>query len=399
MSIKEQLLDILEQGRQTELAFLENLSQEERDQEGTFERWSAKDLLAHTAFWQRFNSERAATWAGGGELEPAPDFNHENALIFDRFADASWAEIEAEAQRAHTASKAAIESLTEEQLTGPSEASETTPLWQNVVGNMYSHKLIHISEHHQQRGENKQAGRLWDQWAEAVTVLDESPAWQGLVNYNAACGLALVGDQQGALGSLKKALEARPSLVSWSRLDGDLAILHKTSEYRDLFAAQHWWKAIEANPQAEALADQYLRLFSMLRVAIDRIPEEEWRKGDSLYQRPASLALHLLQTVDFFSALESGENSGDPLYLMNWQERDASRLPGKTAMLQYMDLVEARQAEFLTSADLGAEEQIFPWTGKTLLSRVLYNLRHAQHHFADLAMEMTHRGLNPPEWQ
>jgi hypothetical protein len=399
MSIKRQLLDILEQGRQTELEFLKNLSQEERDQVGTFEQWSAKDLLAHIAFWQKQNSERAASWVRGDDLDPAPDFNHENAQIYARNENKSWKEIEAQAQEAHTASQAALEGLTEEQLLGPSEGSETTPLWQNVVGNMYSHKLIHFSEFYQERGQDKQAGQLWDQWAAAVTVLDESPAWQGLVNYNAACGMALAGDHQGALAALKKALEARPSLVSWSRLDSDLAILHTTSEYRDLFAADYWWKAIETNPPAEALADQYLRLFSALRVAIDRIPEAEWRKGDSIYQRPASLALHLLQSIDFYSAQESGDNSGDPLYLMNWQERDSDRLPDKETTLKYMRLVEERQANLLAAADFMAQETLFPFTGSTVLSRVLYNLRHAQHHLADLAMEMTHRGLNPPDWQ
>ena len=61
-------------------------------------------------------------------------------------------------------------------------------------------------------------------------------------------------------------------------------------------------------------------------------------------------------------------------------------------------LVEEGQAKLLT-ADLAATEELFPFTGKTVLSRVLYNLRHAQHHFADLAMELTHRGLNPPASQ
>ncbi|MGD8604188.1 MAG: DinB family protein [Anaerolineales bacterium] len=399
MSIKEQLLDILEQGRQTELDFLENLSQDERNKEGTFEQWSAKDLLAHTSFWQKFNTERAAAWIDGEDLDPAPDFNHENAQIYARNEDKSWEEIEAQAQGAHTASRAALESLTEEQLLGPSEGSETTPLWQDVLGNMYSHKLIHFSEYYQQRDKNKLAGQLWDIWAEKVSVLDQSPAWQGLVNYNAACGLALAGDPKGALGALKKSLEVRPSLISWSRLDDDLAILHATPEYRALFAAEYWWKALEANPQAESLADQFLRLFSTLRVAIDRIPDDEWRKGDSLYQRPASLTLHLLQSIDLFSALNRGESSGDPLYLVNWQERESSRLPDKQAILAYMKTCEERQANFLAAADFGAEETFFPFTGSTVLSRPLYNLRHAQHHFADLATEMTRRGLNPPDWQ
>ena len=398
MRIKEQLLDILEKGRQTELEFLKNLSEEDRAQDGTFEEWSAKDQLAHVNYWQAFNSQRAAAWVRGEELEPAPDFNSENARIYERYKAASWEEIEAQAEQAYSTTKTTIESLDEDQLTGPTEGSEEGILWQNMVGNMYSHKLMHFSDFYQKRARNEAAGKLWDTWAGAVSVLDDDPEWQGLVNYNAACGMALAGDSKGAIGALKKALEARPSLVTWPRLDPDLAILHDTREYQDVFAADYWWKAIEANPQAEALADQYVRLFTALRIAIDRVPDDEWRKGDKLYQRPASLALHVLQAVDFFSAQTSGENSGDPLYFINWQDRDPANLPDRQATIKYMDLVEEGQAKLLT-ADLAAAEELFPFTGKTVLSRVLYNLRHAQHHFADLAMEMTHRGLNPPDWQ
>lgn len=399
MSIKAQLLDILEKSRRTELEFLENLTADDRASAGTFEEWTAKDQLAHANYWQVFNSQRAAAWVRGEDLEPAPEFNSENTRIYERFKAASWDEVEAQAEQAYSATKSAIEGLKEDQLIGPTEASEQGVLWQNMVGNLYTHKLMHFTDFYQKRNRNKEAGNLWAAWAEAVTVLDDDPEWQGLVNYNAACGMALAGDEKGALGTLKKAIHARPSLITWSRLDSDLTILHDIPDYRALFAADYWWKALEANPQAESLADQFLRLFSALRIALGRVPDDEWRKGDSLYRRPAALTLHLLQSVDFFSAKTAGENSGDPLYDVNWQEREASRLPDKEAMLKYMALVEQRLANFLAAADFGAAEPDFPWTGKTVLSRTLYNLRHAQHHFADLAMEMTHRDLNPPDWQ
>jgi hypothetical protein len=397
--MKKQLLEILEKSRKTELNFLKQLSKEDRAQPGTFEEWSAKDVLAHASFWQTFNSERVAAWAHGDELEPAPDFNDENNRIYERFADSSWEDVEAQCERSHSTSKTSLESLDEEQLMGPSEGSETTPLWQNVVGNVFSHKLLHFSEFYQQHDRNEAAGKLWSEWVGAVAGLDEDPAWQGLVHYNAACGMALAGDKKDALGALKKSLEARPSLVDWSRLDPDLAILHDTPEYRELFASEYWWKALEANPQAEALTDQYLRLFSMLRIAIDRVPGKEWRKGDSRYQRPVSLVLHLLQSIDFYSARTRGDNSGDPLYLINWQGPDSSRLPDKQTTLKYLKLCEERLANFLATADFEADEEFFPWTGSTVLSRAVYCLRHSQHHFAHLTMVMDNKGLNPPDWQ
>lgn len=399
MSIKDQLLDILEKSRKVELEFLDNLTAEERAQGGTFEEWAAKDVLGHVTYWQAFNSQRSSAWARGEELEPTSDFNSENARIYKRFAGSSLEEVEAHAKQAYATAREAIESLYEDQLMGTTEGSDTTKLWQELVGNIYSHKLMHFSDFYQKHGNNKAAGALWNDWAEVVAGLDDDPEWQGLVNYNAACGMALAGDKEGAFGTLEKALKARPSLVDWSRLDSDLAILHDTPEYRELFAAEYWWKAIEANPLAESLADQYLRVFSMLRIAIDRVPEKEWRKGDSRYQRPVSLALHTLQSIDFYSAQKSGDNSGDPLYVINWQGQNSSHLPDKQTTLKYLKLCEERMAKFLTAADFEAEEELFPGTGSTVLSRVLYCLRHTQHHFAHLTMEMHHRGLNPPDWQ
>ena len=292
-----------------------------------------------------------------------------------------------------------VQDLDEERLEGPSIDSDGQPLWQALLMTSYTHKLTHYSEFYQNRGRSSEAGRLWAEWAELVAPLDESPAWQGGVHYNAACSLALAGDQEGALARLRTGLAFRPSLKSWSRRDTDLAILHDDPGYRELFAPEYWWKALEAGPHAEALADQFLRTLSMLKLAIATYPEDGWREGETLYQRPAGMALHIVQALDTFSAVQAGGQSGDPLGEINWEDREASRLPSQDAVQSYLELVEERLAQFIAGSDLEADETLFPWTGSSLLSRALYALRHTQHHLADLAMELQRRGLRPPDWQ
>ncbi len=399
MTIKQQMLKILEVSRESEQTFIGSLTAEEKTEESSFERWSAKDNLAHAGYWADLRARQAMAFIREEDFGPTPQYEQANVEVYEQFAESDWDEVKALSEQAHARLLEAVESMDEEELMGPSAISEGTPMWQSLVGTAYSHKMNHYSQFYQEHGRKQEVGRLWREWADAVSPLDSGPDWQGGVHYNAACSLALVGEVDAALEELKLGLELRPGLKGWSRLDSDLASLHSDPRYQELFAPTYWWKALEAGPQVEALADQWLRTFFMFRNAVETLPEGEWIKGDTLYQRPVSLALHILQSIDGYSALEPGEGSGDPLTQINWQERDASKLPSQSAVLAYLEVVEKRIAGLLVKADLAAEEKLFAWTGKTILSRILYTLRHTQHHLADLAMELKRRGFEPPNWE
>jgi tetratricopeptide (TPR) repeat protein len=399
MALKEQMREILEKSRETELAFIASLTADEKELKGSFEEWAAKDFIAHANYWEDFHIERIDRWQRGEALGPDPQFDEANRAIFDQFEGMDWQEIEAFAEETHEKTSTVLQALEEEALTGRSIGSEGMKFWQALLANFYTHKLLHYSDYYAKQNRNEEAGRLWGGWAEQVETLDPSPEWQGGVHYNAACSLALSGDREGALKELRKGLELRPSLKTWSRHDSDLAALHDDPRFRELFAPEYWWKALEAGPQVEALADQFLRALSMLRAAVATCPEGEWRSGETLYQRPAGLALHIAQTIDLYSTVKAGQGSGDPLSNISWEERDSERFPPPGEFLRYLDVAEQRLAHFLTTSDLMADESLFNWTGSTQLSRALYMLRHTQHHLADLAMELKRRGMRPPDWE
>jgi tetratricopeptide (TPR) repeat protein len=367
--------------------------------QGTYEKWSAKDIVAHVNYWEDVRAARSIAWVRGEELEPLLQFEQANAECYERFSTSTWDDVRAYTERAHKQMTEAIRVMNEENLAGPSEESEERKMWESLVGSAYTHKLAHYAEFYMDRGRQNEAAELWSEWAEHVSPLDAGPEWQGGVHYNAACSLALAGDRERALEELRKGLELRPSLKPWSRRDSDLAALHDLAEYKKLFAPSYWWEALEANPQAEALADQFMRALSMFRLAVSAFPEEGWLEGETNYQRPAGMGLHILQTIDFYSAVRHGDRSGDDLTQINWQVRDASKLPSQKELLRSLDRVEKRLANFITAAELQAEEEIFPWTGFTVFGRMMYTLRHTQHHLADMAMELQRRGLNPPSWQ
>lgn len=399
MKIKDQLLNILEKSRASELKFISHLTEEDRASEGTYEKWSAKDTLAHALYWEDVRSMQGLRFNRGEEQEQIPRGEQANADSYERFSQSTWEEIEAFAEQVHSKMVETVLGMDEATLTGPWVEAEERKMWEVLEGSAYSHKLGHFAQFYTERGRMEEAGQLWKDWAELVSPLDSRPEHQGRVRYNAACGLALAGDAQGAFEELRIGLELTPGLKTWSRLDSDLEILHDLPEYKEFFAPSYWWEALDAGPQAEALADQFLRALGMFRVVVDTFPKESWKEGETHYQRPAGLALHIAQSIHFYSALELGERSEEPLTQISWQNPDSDKLPSQAELLRFMATVEEKVANFIAKADFDAKETMFLWTGSTVLSRAFYSLRHMQHHLADMAMELQRRGLRPPDWQ
>ena len=86
MSLKERVLSILEHSQKVQQAFVTDLSDEQRSEVGTYEKWSAKDELAHIAYWQEQRAIRVAAEARGEEVPPAPaHYEQANAECFERF--------------------------------------------------------------------------------------------------------------------------------------------------------------------------------------------------------------------------------------------------------------------------------------------------------------------------
>ena len=400
MALKERLLHALARGHAVQKVFVAGLSDDQRSSVGTYAQWSAKDLVAHLAYWIDHRAAVASARARGEEPPPSPGhYEQANAACFQRFCNCSWDEVQAFAEAAYSKLVDAVQALSEEQLVAPSSGSGGQTLWQNLVGTAYSHALMHMAEFHVSQGRAQQAGQLWSEWGELVAPLDDSADWQGLVHYNVACGLSLAGNADAALGELRQALQLRPDFAAWSRQDSDLSAVRAKPEYRKLYAPEYWWKAMEANPQAEALADQFVRTLAMFREAAKTFPAGEWCQGDTPYQRPAGLALHLVEAIDDYAVLKPGESGQGRRFSVGWDEKDSAKLPAQDNLLLYLNEVEQRLAHFLASADLTATEELFRWTGSTLLSRMAYTLRHTQHHLAEMCLELHRRGYKAPQWQ
>jgi uncharacterized damage-inducible protein DinB len=399
MSLKEQMLSALEQAGREVRAFIASLPEAERSAPGTYEKWAAKDSLSHVAYWLEERAIRLKALAEGKEPPPSQGaFEGPNLACFERFCKCPWDEINAYVELSLKALLDAVRALDEKVLAAPAPGFGANPLWRSTVVTGYTHPLMHIAEYYVAHGQADKAGALWAVWRPMVAPLDSKPDWQGGVRYNAACGLALAGHPQQALDELREALRLQPALTSWSRKDSDLASLHGLPGFRELYAPPYWWKAMGASPQAEAIGDQFVRTLLMLREAVQAFPAEEWRKGDTPYQRPAGLALHILVSAHDYCTSTPQEVERANRF-PDWEENDSARLPSQEELLAYLDEVSQSAARFVGTADFAAEETRFRWVGSTLLSRMVYVLRHTQHHLAEMCLELHRRGIRAPQWQ
>ena len=148
-----------------------------------------------------------------------------------------------------------------------------------------------------------------------------------------------------------------------------------------------------ANSQiAIVLSAQFDRVWKTFRNAISDLDEEQFSSGDIECFLPRNLAYHILETADFYS-------SDCETDAFDWGYFKADNKP---QMLCYADKMEAIIKQWLlrhSDEQLLEQQSICKWTGETVLDRVLYSLRHTQHHTAQINSELRRRGLAEGEWE
>jgi hypothetical protein len=140
------------------------------------------------------------------------------------------------------------------------------------------------------------------------------------------------------------------------------------------------------------VADQFERVFGLLRKGVGLFSPTVWRESDSNYMRPAGLVYHMLETVDFYT---SGKTVDDypwgHRFNVDWEEKDSEKFPTQEAMLVYLEEMEARVRNWLEQADPTTIETLHPATGTTWLGKAIYILRHTQHHTAEMGIVLAQK--------
>lgn len=239
------VLATLRQTREAELAWMDSLSQNERDAIGTLEEWSDKDALAHVLSWKRIHAERLAAARRGETPKRYSDeeVDQLNAQIYAEHQQRSWEEVGEEAAQAYEALARETAALSMEELTDPTHFAwqQNDPLWQPILGNGAWHPLAHFADSARRRGDTGSLVRFQATLISATEMLvaaldgiQAPPEARGNTIYNLACVYATNGRIEEALELLPRAFQLNPPLVAWSQDDSDLVEVRKTPAYQQL---------------------------------------------------------------------------------------------------------------------------------------------------------------------
>ena len=233
--MKRELTELMEKGYQVEKEFIATLGDEERNAAGTFEYWTAKDCIAHNAYWREHHAEDIlAVLAGKTPTHIEDQINDE---VYSRYKDQSWEDVDTLVDTSMKRMGEAIASISEDDLQRhdfyPWEQGRA--LWREIVGNIYTHPVIHLSELHIKRGYPARAAEMYQEMTRQLTSLDDSPDWQGIIRYNNACSFSLLGDKETAIDELGEALKLNPGLTESSRQDPDFEPIRGEAGYKALY--------------------------------------------------------------------------------------------------------------------------------------------------------------------
>jgi len=236
MALKTGLVEALKTIGQERAAFLASLSEEERNAPGAIDHWCAKDIIAHLAHWEARMAQMIVESLRGETPQLVTDIDRANAEIWQTHCGRPWAEIIRFSDEAGRQLLSQTQALDEATLTDPGRFAwlNGQPLWRRIVGNGYTHAMMHFASFYAERGEGQRAMAIWEKAAGLLDPLDDSPAWRGTNRYNIACGYALAGLKEPALQTLREALALRPDLRAWAKDDSDLASLRQEPAYQAL---------------------------------------------------------------------------------------------------------------------------------------------------------------------
>jgi len=146
---------------------------------------------------------------------------------------------------------------------------------------------------------------------------------------------------------------------------------------------------------------QYQAFFAMFRQRLQACPTEAWdvRGADPPVWQQAYHTLfytdfYLSDTPGSFRLPACGAEGLDDMAII--PERSLALQP----LLEYADEV-ARKLDDLLGRLAGGgldAENAFPWTGPTVSHRLVYNLRHAQHHLGWMDSYVHRLGAAPSDW-
>jgi hypothetical protein len=213
---------------------IDGLAEDQKNARGSMARWSAKDMLAHLAFWgSHFNEQLEKAQAN----EPVPMAGDYYEILNDgvllRSLDKPFEAARKEERSAFEKTVKLLEGIEADDLCEPKflEFLNNRPLIDRALGTECWHVLSHISDFYVKSGDLPKAEALQLSYTEK---LKSFPGWRANSLYNLACFYALNGMKEKAFVNLELAFKERPELKEWAQKDADMKPICEEAEFKAL---------------------------------------------------------------------------------------------------------------------------------------------------------------------
>jgi len=230
---REFLVNLLREAKLELDRLAANLTELDRNSEGTPSHWSTKDTVAHLGIWHSRQLDAIAGIENEGALPDYGDIDHANLVIYHQNVNKTWSEVWVQLESAYRMVLDRLEQVDEEIFKTP--IGEGSTFGRVLIGNTFIHWLDHMIHWYLEHNDQENAERLLDLEMRGLLGYDSSPNTQAVAKYNQACFFAKTCQNDKAVRLLSEAFQLRPNLVDWSRKDPDLLTLHGYSEYEKLY--------------------------------------------------------------------------------------------------------------------------------------------------------------------
>ena len=234
MNLTTEMFELLESMR-TELDDLvQSLTPEEKSRRGSLQGWSAKDMLAHLAFWnQHFNRQLERGFAGQPIPKSGDYLDQVNDGVLYEHLEQPFDEALAEEGAAFERFRQIVAEVSTEDIQDPQKYTflEGRSLLDRALGTYGYHIAAHICDYYVKHGQVERARALQESITQSLLGF---PGWEANAVYNLGCFYALNGYKQEAIAKVKEAFEIKPDLAEWAKQDSDLDALRDMAEYKEL---------------------------------------------------------------------------------------------------------------------------------------------------------------------
>ncbi len=221
----QKLTHIMKWVYREEKILVDKLTDEEIAETGTFNKWSAKDIIAHNSFWKLLRAKSIDDVLRDKIPAEIGDFQKINEEIFREYKNRSWDNISSYSREAHNSLMKILDTTTSEDLnsekTFPLQGN--MPIWKIIIIYCCLHPLSHFDKYYTNRDQTYYAINIWK---EAVDLLERLPASSGIIGnakYNLSKYYALSGQKFIAVRTFNQAIKLNPNLIKRSTEDPDLS--------------------------------------------------------------------------------------------------------------------------------------------------------------------------------